>query len=153
MRLGIRVRVDSAPIHSRSRQEKLIHPQSTHSTNFNLNTGVAFLASSGAQNFIGAGHASYVGCTFLRTFGQVAAYGLGGSICHDVGDLEIIGSPTAVVAGISGTAMLSLQNFMAGACLRAADCCDALGVCMSDETPVPTILSSILKHAHTQPAS
>ncbi len=87
----------------------------THSSVFNINTGAAFLASSGAQHFLGAGHASYVGCAFSRTFGQVAAYGLGGTICADVGDLEIIASPTAVIAGLSASAMLSLQYFMAGA--------------------------------------
>lgn len=61
---------------------------------------------------------SHVGSTWVRTFGLVAAYGLGGTLCSDSGDLEIIGSPTAVIAGIAGTAMLSLQNFMAGACWR-----------------------------------
>lgn len=57
---------------------------------------------------------STVGSTFTRSFGNLAAYGLGGTTCVDAGDHEMIGSPTFVVVGISGTAMLSLQNFMAG---------------------------------------
>lgn len=88
---------------------------------------MAFVATSGVQAFLGAGHLSYVGSTFSRTFGLLAAYGLGSTICADSGDLEQIGTPTAVVVGISGTAMLSLQNFMAGACLGV--CLDGGVVC------------------------
>ena len=80
---------------------------------FNLNSGAAFIATSGGQLFLGAGHMSCVGCLFSRTFGTLSAYGLGGTTCTDSGDQEIIGCASAVVAGSSATAMLSLQYFMA----------------------------------------
>ena len=80
---------------------------------FNLNSGAGFLATSGGQLFLGAGHMSFVGCAFARTFGTVAAYGLGATTCVDAGDQEIIATPTAIICGISATAMLSLQYFMA----------------------------------------
>jgi hypothetical protein len=147
---------DDAPTDPHTHLSLPNHPP-THlilRTSFNLNTGMAFVAASGARNFLGAGHASYVGCTFSRTLGMVAAYGLGGSICVDAGDLELIATPTAAVAGIAATAMLSLQNFMAGACVRACVGMPVCGarVCASTCTctftpPSPPLPS---QHTHTR---